>query len=144
MGALNSLILGGRLHLVRSEELRREIAGWQAEIDQVHFIERQDYTTFHEDLMPYLRENAYLAQISSQTTERPGRTDSIPTLAVPLRPERMDHRRLLQNPEFQNILVQRWWVQWDALFTYDRFERRLDEVITQLENELELSGRETP
>jgi hypothetical protein len=74
-GALNSVVLAGKLHLIRNEELRREVAGWQAEIAKVHFNEGQDYTTFHEDFMPYLRDNAYLAQISSQTTHRPGRGD---------------------------------------------------------------------
>ena len=143
MGALNSVILGGKLHLVRNEELRKEIAGWHSEIDQVHLVESQDYTTFHEDLVPYLRGNTYLAQISSQTIQRAGRTDPIPTLAVPLRPEGTDHRRLLQDPEFHNLLVQRWWVQLDALFTYENFEGRLDQVITRLENELGVSGRET-
>jgi hypothetical protein len=139
VGALNSVVLGGKLHLIRNEELRRELAGWQGEIESVHFIERQDYTTFHEDFLPYLRDNVYLAQISSQTTHRPGSTDPIPNLAVPLRPEGTDHRRMLQDPVFQNLLVQRWWVQWDALTIYDEFEQRIDEVIAQLETELGLS-----
>jgi hypothetical protein len=143
MGALNSVVLGGRLHLILNEELRREVAGWQAETAKVHFNEGQDYTTFHEDFMPYLRDNAYLAQISSQTTHRPGRTDPIPNLAVPLRPERADHHRMLRDPVFQNLLVQRWWNQWDALTVYDDFEQRIDEVIAQLEMELGLSVQGT-
>ncbi|MFC1575574.1 hypothetical protein ACFL5A_02865 [Gemmatimonadota bacterium] len=143
VGALNSVVLGGKLHLIPNEELRREVAGWQAEIESTHFVERQDYTTFHEDFIPYLRENAYLAQISSQTTYRPGSTEPIPNLAVPLRPERADHHRMLRDPVFQNLLVQRWWVQWDALTTYDDFEQRIDEVIAQLEMELGLSVQGT-
>jgi hypothetical protein len=143
VGALNSVVLGGKLHLILNEELRRELAGWQGEIDNVHFNELQDYTTVHEDFIPHLRANAYLAQISSKTTHRPGSTDPIPNLAVPLRPEETDHRRMLQDPVFQNLLVQRWWNQWDALTVYEEFEQRIGEVIAQLEMELGLSVQGT-
>jgi hypothetical protein len=136
MGALNSVVLGGKLHLLRNEGLRREIAGWQAEVELVHHDERQDYTTFHEDFIPYLRRNAYLAQIGNVAIQRPGTTEIITNLEMPQRPGMTDHRSILDDLEFQNLLVQRRWVQWDALDAYDDFEQRIDEVIVQLEEEL--------
>jgi len=135
-GALNSVVLGGKLQLIKNEVLRRELAGWMGEIERVHFDERQDYVTFHEDFMPFLREHTYVPQLSSVTTHRPGSTDSIPNLAVPMADERVDHRGLLRNRDFQNLLVQRWWVQWDAFDAYTAFEERLDVVVDLLKEEL--------
>jgi hypothetical protein len=144
MGALNSVVLGGKLHLLQNEELRLKIAGWEAEIEAVHHDERQDYTTFHEDLIPHLRRHTYLPQIANVATRRPGTTEVLPNLEIPQRPGMTDHRSILKDLEFQNLLVQRRWVQWDALDVYDTFEPRIDELIKQIQEELRLAGRETP
>ena len=135
-GALQALTQGGRLHYIRNEELRRELAGWDAEIETVHHDERQDYTTFHDDVMPFLREHVYFPQVSGKVTHKPGKTDTIAPLEVPLRPRPADHRSLLAHPAFPNFLVQKWWVHWDALDVYDNFEMRSNEVLSLLEEEL--------
>ena len=142
MGALNSMVLGGKLHLVGNEELRRELAGWEAEVEVVHHGERQDYTTFHEDFIPYLRRNVYLPQLANVATQRPGTAEVLTNLAIPQKPGMTDHRSFLADLEFQNLLVQKRWIQWDALDVYDTFEERIDEVITKLREELRRSGRE--
>lgn len=133
---LNSVLQSGKLHLVNSDLLRQKLAGWAAVMEKVRIGQSQDYITWHEDWIPYLRKHIYLPQITNASEGEPG-GDPHPSLSVPMKPIVRDHRNILADLEFQNLLIQRWWVQWDILRAYDEFEAELDEVISLMEKALE-------
>ncbi len=46
------------------------------------------------------------------------------------------HSDMVANKEFHNILVQKWWIQFDILGSFDVTEVLLDETILLIENRL--------
>ena len=50
--------------------------------------------------------------------------------------KRGDHRPLLLSTEFQNLVLQKLWVQVDILSAYEDFSEQLQELIGQIEAEV--------
>jgi hypothetical protein len=135
-GALNSLVYGGELSVIGDDVLRRLLADWPAQINNVDIAQRQDYDFFLNVLMPYLRTNAYLPKLASLGTAMPGRPEVISALIDLKLKGDWSHLDLVATEEFHNILVQKWWIQFDVLNAFDEAEEILDQTIRRIETGL--------
>ncbi len=137
MSAFDAVVHGGSLAIIEDRSLRARITGWRQDVEAVVRVEVQDYDTFSEIWMPYLRRNAYMPQIHNTIAVQPGSgaDDYLPDL--PLGQHAGSHIELLQDREFQNILLHRLWVQADILYQYELIEPRLRELMGMLENEID-------
>ena len=134
-GALEALTRGGRLEVIRDEELRHTLASWTRIIDEVRLTEDQENEFFDDALMPFMRREAWVPQIADLAQVLPG-TDLAPGYGrVNWATETRDHRPLLLSPEFQNLVLHKLWVQVDILSAYEAFSEQLQELIGQVEAE---------
>ena len=135
-GALDSIIQGGLLQEVEPLELRVSLAGWTKELEFVSRVERQDYDTYQNYLLPFLQQHASLQQISNAMAERPGgNSEGWQNCKVPNSSLR-DHRELLADSEFLGLVTNTLWNGKDAVhFTKVFLERAAD-----LESQLEMGG----
>jgi hypothetical protein len=132
-GTLDAVVFGGQLPLIEDRELRSRIAVWPRLLDDLAAIEAQDYDTYQTVWMPFLREHAYLPQISNAIRFRPGHPDATAAPPVPALQAKVDHRSLLGSRAFQNTLLQKSWVQEDVLGRYPDLEMQMRDFIAALE-----------
>jgi BMFP domain-containing protein YqiC len=136
IGALNSLIYGGELSVIKDDVLRRLLAEWPSQINNVDLAQRQDYDFFLNVFMPFLRENGYLPKLATLGTPMPGRPEVISAL-IDLKLEgNWSHLDMVATEEFHNILVQKWWIQFDVLIAFKDVEEILDQTIQRIESRL--------
>jgi len=135
-GALNSLIYGGELSVIKDDELRQELADWPSEIQRTESLRRQDYDFFFNVLLPYLRQNGSLLSVSTIATAKPGSGDEESTGIDLDFVGNSDNSVMVSTPEFQNILVQKYWIQDDMLVAFERAESLLDKTISHIESKL--------
>jgi hypothetical protein len=135
-GALNSLVNGGDLSRIRDDTLRRVLADWPSQIESAEAMQRQDYEFFVDVLTPFLRANANLPQLASEGSVRPGEPQTVfPRIEADMTGEStLD--QLLENQEFQNILMHKTWIQFDILRAIDEIDLLLDQTITLLNGAL--------
>jgi hypothetical protein len=135
-GALNSLIYGGELSVIKDDGLRQELADWPSEIQRTESLRSQDYDFFLNVILPYLRQNGSLLSISTIATAKPGSSDEESTLIDLDFDGNSDHSAMISTPEFQNILTQKYWIQDDMLLAFERAESLLAETISHIESKL--------
>ena len=135
-GALNSLVYGGELSVIKDDELRQMLADWPSEIQRAEALRSQDYDFFLNVMMPYLRSNGHLLTISSISTSKPGTSDEESTLIDVEFEADTNHSLMISTPEFQNILVQKYWIQDDMLQAFERADALLHETINSIESKL--------
>jgi hypothetical protein len=136
MGGLDALTGGGRIEVISREELRSALLGWHRVLDDVRSMEDQENEFFDNALMPYLRNEAWVPQIAEEAQIQPG-TDFRPGYGeMNWASEPRDHRPLLLAPAFQNLVVQKLWIQTDILRAYQDFSAEVDSLIHTLEAEL--------
>jgi len=135
-GALNSLVYGGELSVIKDDALRQVLADWPSEIQRTESLRTQDYDFFVNVMMPYLRTNGYLLNISTIDSAKPGSNGEESTLIDLELVADTDHSAMVSTPEFQNILVQKYWIQDDMLQAFERADALLSETIAQIESKL--------
>jgi len=135
MSANDALVLSGKLSLVSNEGLRQRITAWNRKVAYMTRTEAQDYDTFSGIWMPYLSTHGYLPQISNAITVQPGTGEADDGLKVPTASVPFDHRELLRDRRFQNVLLHRLWVQLDILIAYQQLEPDLLSMLRLLSAE---------
>ena len=135
-GALNSAIAAGEFAIIRSDELRRLIAGWPTIIAIVESNRRQDYDFFFDTWTPYLREKGLLLQaaaVEATAPGRPGSKNSPPSITVR---NRKTKSSTIEDEEFHSILRQKMWIQGDNLLHFQNAIGQLDKIVGRLNAEL--------
>lgn len=115
-GVIEQITQGGKLSLVEGDELRQLLPSLPHLYELTRQIEADDKDITRNVINPFLSANAAFSQIANTLVKgRPG-TGELPT--EPLYPtvSRRDHSYLLQNEEFQAILVR---THWDHLAAID-------------------------
>ena len=135
-GALNSLVYGGELSVIKDDALRQVLADWPSEIQRAESLRNQDYDFFLNVMMPYLRTNGSLLNISTIGTTKPGSNGEESTLIDLELVVDTDHSAMVSTPEFQNILVQKYWIQDDMLQAFERADALISETIARIESKL--------
>jgi hypothetical protein len=136
IGALNSLIYGGELSVIKDDVLRRLLANWPSRINNVGLAQRQDYDFFLNVFMPFLRGNGYLPKLATLGTPMPTRPEVISALIDWKLEGNWSHLDMVATEEFHNILVQKWWIQFDVLIAFEDVEEILDQTIQRIETRL--------
>lgn len=135
-GALNSVVFGGELSVIKNDQLRRELADWPSHIENLASQQNQDYDFFLNVWMPYLRANGYLPQISNMDASMPGHPENR-WISLDLALQRTkSHAAMIATDEFQNLLVQKSWIQFDILNGFDEMEARLDHTMQLIQEML--------
>ena len=135
MASLDAVISGGKLSLIRSEELRRKLAAWRREVASYQQLAEQDYDFFLTIWMPFLNEHGNQAQIANAIQRFPG-TGAPYTARAPQTPVQTDHRSLLESRQFQNILLRKMWVQDDVLLELGRLDASVQGMLEALAQEM--------
>ncbi|MGI9223284.1 MAG: hypothetical protein ACR2QX_02315 [Woeseiaceae bacterium] len=130
--ALNSVIASGELSIINSDALRRSVADWPTHMRNVQTTQMQDYEFFRDVWMPYLRKHGYLPQLSVIDAPMPSRTDVYGAIIDMPLSKSISHTGMLHDREFQNLLAQKWWIQYDILIWFERTLEMLDETILQI------------
>ena len=123
---------------ISDDSLRQLLADWPTRITSAESKQRQDTVFFFDVLTPFLRENVSLPQLASESSVRPGQRQSqiiFPKIEAEISGDPNFHQ-LLVNEEFQNILMQKTWIQFDILREIYEIELLLDKTIMLLTNEL--------
>lgn len=134
--AVDAVVLGGTLSVLSDEILRTDLTAWLQALDRFKDIAAQDHETYFHAWLPFLRANAYLPQISNVLSE-PGSSDPYYGIPVPVLAEPVDHRALVANREFQNLLVQKRWVADDILNEYGTLAPTLEQLVARLSASVE-------
>ena len=137
-GGLDALTGGGRLEAISRKELRGALLGWSRVLDDVRAMEDQENEFFDNALMPHLRDGAWVPQLAESSRVEPGSdAEVIPGYGeMNWAPERRDHRPLLVESSFQNLMVQKLWIQVDILTAFRNFAIEIDSLIHTLEAEI--------
>lgn len=139
-GAVDVLTSGGRLDVIRDDDLRIRLASWGAFVADIRATEDQEYDFFVTTLLPFLRTKASLPQLGDVAQVLPGTGRKYSYGRFDFSSARTDHRRLLRSTEFQNLMVQKVWLQLDIMRQHELFADEAASLITQLEAELARLG----
>jgi hypothetical protein len=134
LGALGSMVDGGRLTLVQDEALRTAIAALKYKFEWVREIELLDRENARSMMYPFLQANASFPQLSNVISSRgkPGLGIPDEVLAdIPLRRVR-DHADLLQSYDFLGKVEIKRWDQIDAINEYGGLKTQIDALLKQL------------
>ena len=136
IGAIDSILVGGKLRLIENEQVRYFLASLPGRLDIVKKVERQDYELQMNVVTPYLRTHASLPQIVASMTTRPGSTQKgKPFFSYPAK-EARDHSPLLKDSEFLGVVVQSEIVQLNVIDAYNSLRPDLNKTIGLLDTEL--------
>jgi hypothetical protein len=137
IGAIDSILVGGKLRLIENEEIRYFIASLPGRLEIIKKVELQDYSTQMDVIAPYYRTHANLPQLVSIMAARPG-SASTGEAFFPHRPKEIrNHSALLKDSEFLGIAVQVAIVQSNVVDVYNSLIPDLNKIITLLDRELD-------
>lgn len=136
IGAIDSILVGGKLRLVENEDVRYFIASLPGRLEIVKKVERQDYELQMNVVAPYLRTHSNVPQIVASMSTRPGSTKKgEPFFSYPAKEVR-DHSPLLKDSEFLGVVVQSEIVQSNVIDVYSALRPDLNKVVGLLDTEL--------
>ena len=138
--ALDAVILGAKLDLLDNEALRRMLADWRSQLVSTSGQNAQEFEHFYGALLPVLRSRANLAQISNASLRVPGEFFDDPGARLPVPAGRLDHRALINDREFQNAVVEKYWIEEDMLRQYRLLEPKIEKLLETLNSEI--AGRD--
>lgn len=134
--ALDAIILGAKLDLLNNEALRRMLADWRSQLASTSSQNAQEFEHFHGTLLPILRPRANLAQISNASLRVPGDFFDDPGAGLPVPAGRVDRRALINDREFQNAVVEKYWIEEDMLRQYRVLEPKIEKLLETLNSEI--------
>ena len=133
----NSLMASGNISLISNANLRQQLAVLHSEYAAFN-SELQSNLEFILDIqMPFLDKNSNLVQIGSVVDAQPGFTNTQFQYEKYESTTTTDHSHLINNAEFQNILMRKTWLLTDIdEFRSPRLYERLNSIIALIELEL--------
>jgi hypothetical protein len=138
---LNSLVSSGNISLVSNRELRRRLGVVHASLDRFGKFAQMHNDFYLRQLMPFMQRNTYLPQISNALDSQPGSPKTqYPIARIELKTT-VSHREILNNREFQNLLLREIWlmtgvIEWRSTTEGVSIEENLVEIISLIEQEL--------
>ncbi|HEU4517339.1 MAG TPA: nuclear transport factor 2 family protein [Steroidobacteraceae bacterium] len=136
MGAVESILVGGKLHLIENEEIRYFLAALPERLADVKQVETNDYTTLFDTAVPYLATHGDMPQILATMGNRPGDPEpGEPWLDYSPRNPR-NHVPLIEEPEFLALVAGTFASQANVTYAYEGLRPDLVKMITLLDEEL--------
>ena len=134
IGAVNSILVGGKLRLIENEEIRFFLASLPERLTTIKQTEANDYSTLMNVSVPYMMKHADLSQLVMTMTMRPGGLDQAePELRYHPKTPR-NHTELLNNSEFLGVVVAA--SQINVVVAYEDIRPEFERVIGLLDAEL--------
>jgi hypothetical protein len=142
-GALDAVLVGGRIDVIADEDLRRRVAAWERGFRGADSQAEMDVRVDENVWTPVLQRLGSLPQIAAVEREEVAAGLELPSrTSVPERAPvaiRIDHRALLREREFLNAVQQKRWAYEDALYNQSSFfVPQLDSLIQSLQSWLVL------
>ena len=139
---INALIFSGKFGSIKSDELRRDLAYWPANIEYMESHLARHRRFLESVWWPFMRDQGYQPQIMRRGMFLSGGPGSYS--AFRFSPNlNFDHLPLLNDRKFHNILAQYWSIQDDIWRAYNDTDVWLDRSIRLLEDELQVEHRAT-
>ena len=136
IGAVNSILVGGKLRLIENEEIRFFLASLPERLATTKQTEANDYSTLMNFSVPYLMKHADSRQIVMTMTVRPGGLDQEePELRYHPKTPR-NHTELLNDSEFLGVVTGVAASQINVVVAYDDIRPEFERVIGLLDAEL--------
>ena len=134
---VDTMVSSGDISLIQDKDMQRRISTWIREINLVKAMEEQAASRYHDYFIPFLMREGRMAQINNSAEIIPGSNEPwIVHRTMPIKQTVADHRSLIKNQEFQNIIVSRHWDHQDLRETYGNFENQLEQLLKHVELEL--------
>lgn len=133
---LDTLMSGGNAHRITNQELLKELVLLGSTLEFARVQAERDQAVRFETLTPFLVSNAQLLHINLDGGHAPGFREFAWDFPQVLTTERYDHRFLLSNIEFQNVLSVVINRKINLNNAYPELRERLDVTIALLEEEL--------
>lgn len=133
---LNTLMSGGNAHRITNQELLKELVLLESSLGFARVQAERDQAVRFDTITPFLVSNARLLHINLDGGYAPGFVEfswDFPEIEIA---ENFDHRPLLSNIEFQNVLSVAINRKVNLNNAYPQLNERLEVVIPLLEEEL--------
>lgn len=136
-GTMDALFSSGDIALVSNRSLQLGLASWPQLRERLASVEAEDEHGYRV-LLPYLIGRGYLPQLYSATRGIPGSTQEVPhtDVRLPIAGGGLDHRLLLGDREFQNIVSMRYTNQTDYESAFADMELFIEEILSLIDSEL--------
>ena len=136
IGAVNSILVGGKLRLIENEEIRFFLASLPERLATIKQTEANDYSTLMNFSVPYMMKHADLSQLVMTMTMRPGGLDQAePELRYHPKTPR-NHTGLLNDSEFLGVVTGVAASQINVVVAYEDIRPEFERVIGLLDAEL--------
>ena len=134
-GALDAIILGGKLEQIESLDLQSKISHWNRMLEAVESFENSHQNFLDEVWSPYFRLHGNLAELfGAHTANFDGSANYITQSRIG---ERVDHSTFLVSREFLNMMQEKIAMHEVALKMKQTILRQhLDELVSELKAEL--------
>ena len=137
---LDTLVMGAKLDLLSNEALRRMLADWRSQLAAISAQNAQEFEHYSGVFLPTLRSRSNPAQISNSSLRVPGNLIDEYGTRLPVPFGRLDHRSILSDREFQNAVVEKFWVEEDMLRAYRALEPKMEQLLATLNSEIARRG----
>jgi len=127
-GALDALVTGGNLEAVEDRALRATLSRLTQVYAQTVEAQEVDDEWVRGTLMPWIRTRMNLHQISARSDNRAGSDEPQVTEPFPWTGPDSEHRGLVLSREFQNLMLEKWWIADDAVNQLARLREELVHV----------------
>jgi len=136
-GAVDSILVGGKLRLIENEEIRYFLAALPARLANVRQVEANDYVTLRDVSVPFLMQHADLSQLlATMRSKRPGSTEK-GELTFKYHPRvARDHANLLNDTEFLAVVGNVYASQENVMYSYEAMKPDFEHMIGLLDAEL--------
>ena len=128
-GLIESLLTSSALALPRATDLRTDLARWPDRMSRFLTDQQRDARLYDEIYSPYLLAHAEIERIGASLRQLEGSLNTpegyvahLDTVQAPS----IDHRVLLNDPEFRGILTTASWDQIDIIYEADRMEAAIE------------------
>jgi hypothetical protein len=134
--SLDAVILGAKLDLLDNASLRRMLTDWRSRLAATASQNAQEFEHYFGILMPILRPRTNLAQLSNASLQVPGNLFSDFESELPVPAGHLDHRTLINDREFQNAVVEKFWIEEDMLRQFRWLEPKIEQLLETLNKEI--------
>ena len=125
---------------MKNEALQRMLADWPSQLAAISVQNAQEFEHYYGVFLPTLRTRTTLAQISIASLRVPGDFFDEYGTRLPVPSDRLDHRSLFGDREFQNAVVEKLWVEEDMLRAYRGLEPKMEQLLATLNSEIARRG----
>jgi len=137
---LNSLLSSENIALVSNSQLKYKLGALHAQLANLQVVVAMQIDFYRDQLLPYLQKNVNLPQISHYIRHTPGSPDLLYIFFQPILGATRSHQEILNDREFQNILMRWEWhltdiIEWRSQSS-DDIDGEIDIILDLLRKDI--------